>query len=321
MQSHFWTRRSVLVSLAAPAVVRRLSGQAQTTVALQPFAQHVRRLEDALAYLGQPIPAGVHDRINAAIGGANEEQAVAAVQKLLDPLVIAIVNINGESRVKVTQGDAKPELVEGGTRLFLVKVENQAPVRNRLVVESPNSGPASLRSRGEAEPKLELTPKMAAERWADFSIYLQSPMAQRLSGLGIEYVILQVYSRDRGQRSAQLAFNVGQGTQDIGFRNDILVVFDSKPARSVLLHVTDEKGGHLSLRLSFAIASSVFIPFHPSGSRPISRSSRRSTAWRESASACPRDPTPSSTRAGRSISPSLRNSQSRQRDPMKCRSS
>jgi len=241
MEIPIWSRRGVLAAwCAVPAAFHRLL--AQTAVSLQPFAQHVRRLEDALAYLGQPLPPPVHDKINAAMGAASEEQAVAAIQELLEPFVLAIVNINGESRVKVTQGDAKPELVEGGTRLFLVKVENQAPVRNRLVVESPNSGPASLRSRGEPEPKIELTPQMAAERWADFSIYVQSPMAQRLSGLAIEYVILQVYSRDRGQRSAQLAFNVGQGTQDIGFRNDIVVVFDSKPARSVLLHVKDEKG-------------------------------------------------------------------------------
>jgi len=235
-----WTRRGVLATWCAlPAAFRRL--RAQTAISLQPLAQHVRRLEDALSYLGQPLPASVHEKLNTAIGLDNEEQAIAALQRLLDPYVLAVVNINPESRVKVSQGEAPPELVEGGTRLFLVKVENDAGSRAKLAVESPNSGPASLQSRGEPEPKLELTSQMAKERWANFSIYDSSPMAQRLSGLNIEYVILEVYSRDRGQRSAQLAFNIGQGTQDLGFRNDMLVVFNARPARSITLRVKNEK--------------------------------------------------------------------------------
>jgi hypothetical protein len=215
---------------------------AQTAVPLQPFAQQVRRLEDALNYLGQPLPGPVHEKINAALAMSDEAQAVAAIEKLLDPFVLAVVNINPESRVKVSQGEAKPDLVEGGTRLFLVKVENQGGVTARLEVESPNSGPTYLTSRGESEPKMELTEQAVKDRWADISIYNQSPMAQRLSGLAVEYVILTVFSRDRGQRSAKLAFNVGQGTQDIGFRNDMLVLFNVLHARPITLRVKNEKG-------------------------------------------------------------------------------
>ena len=47
-------------------------------------------------------------------------------------------------------------------------------------------------------------------------------MRQRLSGLALEYAILEIYSRDAGQRSAKISFNVGQGSQDIGFRNDVI---------------------------------------------------------------------------------------------------
>jgi hypothetical protein len=192
--------------------------------------------------MGQPLPPAVHERINEAIALADESRAVAELQNILDAYVLAIVNINPESRVKVTQGAAKPELVEEGTRLFLVKVENEAGVSAPLVVESPNSGPVSLRSRGESEPKMELTQQDVKERWANIEVYNQPPMGQRLLGLGVEYQILQVYSRDRGQRSAKIAFNVGQGTQDIGFRNDMLVLFDIAPAREITLRVKDENG-------------------------------------------------------------------------------
>jgi len=211
-------------------------------VPLQPFAQHVRRLEDAMNYLGQPFPPSDQRAINAAIANADEGAAVAGLEKILDKYALALVDINAESRVKVEAGPAKPELVEGGTRLFLVKVVNLANVTAPLRVASPNSGNVYIQSTGNPEPKLELTPQGAAERWAEISIYDKPPMERRLSGLALDYRILQIYSRDRGQRSAQVSFNVGQGSQDIGFRNDILILFNALPARTVKLRVRDEKG-------------------------------------------------------------------------------
>ena len=215
---------------------------AQSAAPLQPLAQQVRRLEDALNYLGQPFPAKLHDQINEAIAMEDETAAVARLQELLDPQALAVVSINPESRVKVTQGDAKPVLVEKGTRLFLVKVVNEAGVTAPLEVQSLNSGPTYLKSRGEKEPAMELTQQQVKDRWADLSIHSGPPMAPRLSGLGVEYQILSIYSRDRGQRSAKIAFNVGQGTQDIGFRNDILVLFNIEPTRPITLRVKDENG-------------------------------------------------------------------------------
>ena len=64
-------------------------------------------------------------------------------------------------------------------------------------------------------------------------MYDKSPMRARLSGLPVEYALLQVYSRDAGQRSATIGFDVGQGTQDIGFRNDLDVVFTALPVHHV----------------------------------------------------------------------------------------
>ncbi|HXM40754.1 MAG TPA: CehA/McbA family metallohydrolase [Bryobacteraceae bacterium] len=215
---------------------------AQAPVPIQPLAQQVRRLEDAMNYLGQPFPRPDHAAINAAIANTDESAAVAELEKILDRYALAIVDINAESRVKVDPGPAKPELVEGGTRLFLVKVLNRANVTAPLRVQSPNSGNVYIQSTGNPEPKLELTPQNAADRWAEISIYDKPPMDRRLSGLALDYRILQVYSRDRGQRSAQIGFNVGQGSQDIGFRNDILVLFNALPARAIKLRVRDEKG-------------------------------------------------------------------------------
>ena len=163
------------------------------------------------------------------------------LERVFDKYTLAVVEINPEARVKVEQGAAKPELVEAGTRLFLVKVLNEAQLRAPLTVTSPNSGNVYITSNGSPEPPLRLTPHEAQERWADISTYDKPPMAKRLSGLGLEYKILEVYSRDSGQRSAVFQFGAGETSQDVGFRSEVMVVFNVLPARAITLHVRDEK--------------------------------------------------------------------------------
>ncbi len=234
----------VALSLGLRAQEHVHTGPAEV-VALQPLAQQVRRLETALAYLGQPMSASDRAAIDEAIAMSEETAAVTRLQEVMDRHVLATVHINPESRVKVEQGDVRPDLLQGGTRLFLVKVINEAGVTAPLVVQSPNSGRVFIPSRGGvgvAEPPQELTDVQVRERWADISLYTASPMRPRLSGLGVEFWLLQVYSRDAGQRSALLAFNVGQGTADIGYRDAIDVVFTAAPAHPVRLRVVDEHG-------------------------------------------------------------------------------
>ena len=211
-------------------------------VPLQPLAQQVRRLQDALSFLGQPLPQTTQRKINEAIDSSNEAAAVSAIQDALDALVLATVDINGESRVKVERGAAQPELVQGGSRMFLVKVLNRARVTSPLVVTSPNTGRVFIPSTGDPAPKLVLNNQDVRDRWAEISLFNKPPMEKRLSGLPLEYQILEIYSRDAGQRSADISFNVGQGTQDIGFRNDVMVVFNAMPAKQIRLHITDENG-------------------------------------------------------------------------------
>jgi hypothetical protein len=235
-------RQLVITFLLAITFCSGLYAQHNPPVPIQPFALHLRQLEDALDYLGQPLPAADQRAINDALGQVDETRAVAEIEQVLDKYVLCIIGINAESRVKVEAGPAKPELVEGGTRLFLVKVQNQAHITAPLAVASPNSGEVYIQSKGDPEPRMERTARDAAERWADISLFSNPPMNKRLLGLGIEYQILEVYSRDQGQRAAKVSFNVGQGSQDIGFRNDMLIVFNALPAHPITLHIQDENG-------------------------------------------------------------------------------
>src|SRR5262249_12247608 len=80
------------------------------------------------------------------------------------------------------------------------------------------------------------------QRWMDVKMYGDRPLKRTLSGLLLEYRVIQVYSRDAGHREAKIGFNVGQGTQDLGFRSDVDVLFTSEPAVSVVLDVRDVDG-------------------------------------------------------------------------------
>ncbi|PYV12124.1 MAG: hypothetical protein DMG07_17730, partial [Acidobacteria bacterium] len=232
---------SLLVLLACGSAAQQPHAGA-ARVELQPFALAARQYELTLEYLGQPLPESDRARLTKAIAGSNEAAAVRELEAVLDKYTLAVVEINPESRVKVEQGQAKPELVEGGTRVFLVKVINQAGVTAPLEVDSPNQAPVYQKSTGTPEPPQRITQADVRDRWAQFSIYRKQPMRTRLSGLGLEYQILEVFSRDSGKRSAKLSFHVGQGTQDIGFRNETVIVFNALPARAVKLRVRDEKG-------------------------------------------------------------------------------
>jgi hypothetical protein len=214
-------------------------------VSLQPLADQVRQIETALDYLGQPFAPSDRDRINTAIAMTDESAAIEALQQILDQHALITVTINPESRVAAARGAAIPELVQDGIRLFLVKVLNEAGVTGRLQVESPNSAPVYVSSWKDLspEPKERITPAEIRDRWADISLYQEKPLTNRLSGLTVEYVILEIYSRDSGQRSAKLRFNIGRGTEDVGFQSEVDILFTAIPAQSLALGVTDDGGG------------------------------------------------------------------------------
>ncbi len=134
-------------------------------------------------------------------------------------------------RVKVAPGPAKRELVEHGWRQFLVKVHNESGTTAVL--------------RGISSQARRLAGAMPDELlslWLDLQMFDSQPLTRTLSGLALEYRIVQLYSRDPGQREASLTFDVGQGTQDLGYRNEVPILFTIRPAETVPWRVRDETG-------------------------------------------------------------------------------
>jgi hypothetical protein len=211
-------------------------------VPAQPLKAQVERVMQALETVGEPLSGDRQADLKKALADRDDARAVEAIQKTLDPLCLVGVTINPESRVKAQPGPAPKELVENGWRVFLIKVANEGGVTAPLAVNSPNAAPLYKRSSGSPDPKVDITPGDVQHRWLDIEVLNRQPLNATLSGLPLEYRIVSLYSRDKGKREATLAFDVGQGTQDLGFRSETPLLFECEPAVEVALEVIDTDG-------------------------------------------------------------------------------
>lgn len=224
-----------LLAFAAPLVLATsLPGGDLAKIAeveVQPLTAQVKRVVQALQFVGAPLTAAQQTALDKALAEEDHAELVSGVQAVFDPLCLAGVTINPESRVKVATGPAMPKLVEAGWTTFLVKVHNEAGVTAPLRALSPNA--LSMHN----SPKADLL-----NRWLDLATFDAQPLTKTLTGLVLEYRLLSLYSRDRGKREAKLSFDVGQGTQDLGFRNETDILFTAAPAHEIQLEIRDEHG-------------------------------------------------------------------------------
>ncbi len=216
----------------------------------QPLAANVSRLLEALNFLGAPI-AGA-DRLQKAV----TDQDADALQNQLDRQVLLQVHINPESRVKVARGPATAELTQSAHTPFLVKIHNEADVTSRLRISSPQAGKVYAGGSPFTMKRME-TPKLVEnentegkkDRFLEAEMFTDQPMTANLSGLDVEYAIVLLASSQSGKREATIAFDVGDGSQDIGFRGEVPVLFDVKPALPVKLSIKDFDGQPTTARL------------------------------------------------------------------------
>lgn len=248
-----WLAGPLLLSLwmAVPSYAQ--SAPIVDGVEPQPFVAQVARLQEALAIVGNSLKPEDRRQLAALRERAPSASVVGAIQRILDPYVLAVIDINPESRVKVSRGPASADLVQHGWRSFLVKVHNQGAVRAPLEVTSPNSAPLVYPTTTGSAPhalhdplagtgSVRLTAGEVANRFVEIALFQQQPMLPELSGEPVEYGIIQIYSKDEGSREVRLDFSAGQGTQDLGFKGTLDVVFHIQRAVRVTFHVKDDDG-------------------------------------------------------------------------------
>ena len=205
--------------------------------ATQPFRAQVKRLIDAMVFLGEPFTVADCVSLNS--------ESMDAILPVLGRRCLFDIHINPEARVSVSRGPASAHLVEQGWRCFLVKITNQARATAPVLVESSQArsvydrGPGGI---GPSRPPQTVSASDVVDRWLELAMFNAAPMMPTLSGSPLEYQIVELYARDHGQREAVVSFNIGAATKDLGFRDEVPVVFDVQPSRNVIIHMRDERG-------------------------------------------------------------------------------
>jgi hypothetical protein len=205
---------------ALPLLILLTPASAQTPFprvedgAWAPVHRQAQALLTTLRKMDRALPPDVERKLATLLAEdvKDDAAAVARLQELLDPLCLAGISINPESRVKAARGPASAELVVGRSRVVLLKVYNDAGVTHALAVSG-----AEL-----------IAPGKKGERWLEAVIQATRPK-KGLSGSRLEYVALRLTAREAGKREATLKFDAGQGTQDLGFRAEVPILFRIRP--------------------------------------------------------------------------------------------
>jgi len=220
----------------------------------QPLGANIQRVIQALESSGHPLPRATSE----ALMRAAKDRDAMQLQKLLDPHVMLVVSLNPEVRVKVARGNAKPTLQQSGYTPHIVKVLNNSTVTRQLNISSPQSGPVYANSavstlKRQAQTELAENENLtgATDRFLELEMFRDQPMTRQLSGLPVEYSIAMIYCSESGKREANIAFDVGSGTQDIGFRGEVPILFDVRSAINVVTRVRDFDGAPTTARLTF----------------------------------------------------------------------
>ncbi|MEN1680840.1 MAG: CehA/McbA family metallohydrolase [Planctomycetota bacterium] len=162
----------------------------------QPLVLQTKRLAEALDYIGNPLPQDVVAELEQLASEPDDAKVADRVQALLDPYCVAGVRLR-DGEIKAIVPDKTWPLVEKGWRSYLVKVCNDAGLTTRLHVESPN-----------ARPLPHAKSEDVASRWMGLTMFDGRPMQASLSGIELEYRIVQFYSRDEGEKQAPIEFSI-----------------------------------------------------------------------------------------------------------------
>ncbi|HVI27932.1 CehA/McbA family metallohydrolase [Hansschlegelia sp.] len=108
-------------------------------ISKQPLMVQVDHLLQAMAFVGRPISDADRDALYKA-GQLADDEAVAAVQQILDRYAVARVDIDPLRKVTVLPMSGSTEgLTKDGWTTFLVKISNRAGATDALDVDSPQA--------------------------------------------------------------------------------------------------------------------------------------------------------------------------------------
>jgi hypothetical protein len=226
----------------------------------QPYFAGVRRAIEALEKLGAPIATTDVHQI-AALARLNDASSVEAAERILSCYTLATIAIDSNGALQLSPGGAERTLLEQGWRLFLLRVANYPRERHGIYFSTgwwngtpgrmlPRDPFPRLAQRAQLMDTLNKGP-LIEKMWLLCEIYGAVPVLRlgnevpiaNLSGLPIEYFIVQLFSRDFGSRRSQLYAAMFPNTGDTiagSARKEF--DFHSVHSRQVSLRVNDADG-------------------------------------------------------------------------------
>jgi hypothetical protein len=255
------TRRALIAAGVRASVLLTTPGllfaQSAARVDPQPYFASVARVLAALRRLGEPVAEADVARLTT-LARVGDIASVEEAEKILSTYVLLRVAIGDEQIGHTEPGAAPKELVEQGWRSFLVRVANPFGRRISLGLVSDAGFPEGvLRHR----PKQDLAkfpsnsvevlkeffgyPSDYAKRWLGVQFYTGNDMEESLSGLGVEYRLLQLFSRDRGSKVAYLMLAPGDAAMfawAAAVHTGFWSTFNCVPSADVFFDILDSDG-------------------------------------------------------------------------------
>ena len=167
--------------------------------------------DDLLLTLDQLLPRPDARALEPLLAAAESSASLAAA---VEALVVLRVDVSPESRVKLAAVNPLPELVVDRTYRLLLEVHNHARIRAPLRIA------ATDRSVNRPRPALFCAVGLVDGMASSF-----------LSGAEREWKIVEIRLLEAGRREVHLEADVGQGTQDLGFRAAADLLLKGVPAR------------------------------------------------------------------------------------------
>lgn len=225
----------------------------------QPYFAQLRRIVEILRSLGEPVSQPDATLIQH-LSESSSAEDIRRAEKALERYTLLRFQINEQGNGSTAPGAAAFDLVEQGWRTFLVRVENPFSHQGELNLVSdagiPEGELITYQQRGDAsiEPALPWDYSIdypaqlpdIARRWLGYRFYSGQLMPENLSGLALEYRVLQLFSRDRGKKSAYLQLLPDTASRPqwnwLGQRRGFEATFNCLPSRDVQLDIKDWDG-------------------------------------------------------------------------------
>ena len=258
------SRRTVLFALGAshlfitPGITWAFNQTSAEGVEPQPFFAHVKRIIKAMRQAGEPIAASDEQEL-LALSDVLSTESVKAADEILNRYVLIKTALDERGMAFGSLGGAEPRLVEQGWRTFLLRVSNVHNVASTLDLYSdeftvntdditPGPGGLALRDGVTVDNTWNtitraVMPEDVAARSLSYDFFVKPPLDRALSGIGLEYQIIQLFSRDHGKRTAYFyIYSDAAPIEQFERKRGVEAKFICSPSRDITFDIKDWNG-------------------------------------------------------------------------------